>query len=138
VTPIVRAQAFQGESRGPSLQSVMDELRLHGIDMQSKSMDGHDDKSAEVASWMQAQQGRPIIVLHHEQPSSYHFIARSLASTTVAPLTEFQISQYQICMWTGIGMIVLLLSAVLSIARMEVIPDSLLFAKFLSNKTKHE
>lgn len=80
-----------------------------------------------------------MVILHHETPSSYHYIRRDLLTSTVPALTEFQISQYQICLWTGVMMVLLISSAVCSMYSMEVIPDSLLFAKFISTKTnKHE
>ena len=67
---------------------------------------GFGDSSVEVAKWIESQT-RPVVILHHESPSSYHYINRALASntttgngttvtTTVTPLTEFQISQYQV------------------------------------------
>jgi hypothetical protein len=54
-----------------------------------------------ISSWIR-DQNSPVIILHHETPSNYHFIHRSLTSTnpssntTVTPLTEFQISDYQV------------------------------------------
>ena len=95
--------------------------------------------STEVAEWIRGQQGRPVVILHHESPSSYHYIRRDLQTSTVPTLTEFQISQYQICLWTGIMMVLLISSAICGMYKMEVIPDSLLFAKFISSKTnKHD
>ena len=41
----------------------------------------------------------------------------------------------QICLWTGVGMILLILSSVCCIIQMEVLPDSLLYAKFQSART---
>jgi hypothetical protein len=77
------------------------------------------------------------------------------SNTTVltAPLDERQISQYQvaaisinrklcghvshpqICLWTGLMLVLLLLASVCGIAQMEVVPDSLLYAKFQSGRT---
>jgi len=54
----------------------------------------------------------------------------------VEPLTEFQISEYQIVLWTVVGMIAVAYSAVLAVANMEVIPDSILYSKFISTRTK--
>jgi len=102
-------------------------------------MDGYGDASSTVAQWLQGQQGNPVIILHHESPSSYHYIQRALQSSAVPTLTEFQISQYQICLWTGFFMVVLISSAICGMYKMEVIPDSLLFAKFISSRTnKHD
>jgi len=140
VTQVVKSSAFEGEqTRGPSLDSVLKVLSEHGISAKSTSMDGHDDASSAVAKWLQSQQGHPVVILHHESPSSYHYIQRSLQSSTVPTLTEFQISQYQICLWTGVMMVALITSAICGMAKMEVIPDSLLFAKFISTRTnKHD
>jgi hypothetical protein len=41
----------------------------------------------------------------------------------------------QICLWTAVGFVLLLGASVLSVAQMEVIPDSLLYAKFQSGRT---
>ena len=49
--------------------------------------------------------------------------------------SEFQISQYQICLWSGFVVLLLLYAAIYGIANMEVIPDSLLFAKYQSIRT---
>jgi hypothetical protein len=101
------------------------------------------ENAAAVASWIRSQE-KPVIVLHHETPSSFHRIAtshimsRQLATTNItsAPLSEFQISQYQICAWTAIVFFVLLGSAVCSLKNMEVVPDSLLYAKFQSTRAQ--
>lgn len=37
-------------------------------------------------------------------------------------------------MWSFLGMFVLMLSAVCAVCKMEVVPDSLLFAKFQSQR----
>jgi hypothetical protein len=41
----------------------------------------------------------------------------------------------QICLWTAVGFVLLLGASVCSVAQMEVIPDSLLYAKFQSGRT---
>ena len=92
-----------------------------------------------------------MIILHHETPASYHYSRRSLidikSSSSLAAaassssssknptLTEFQISQYQICLWTGIILFVLMLVSICSIISMEIVPDNLLNAKFQSGRT---
>ena len=82
-------------------------------------------------------------------------LGASNASVLTAPLDERQISQYQvakilinqllplrlnyvviqICLWTGLVLVLLLLASVCGIAQMEVVPDSLLYAKFQSGRT---
>lgn len=139
VTSVVRSTAFDGESRGPSLDSVLKVLSEHGIEAKGASLEGFGDASAAVAKWLQDQRGQPVVILHHESPSSYHYIQRALQTSDVPTLTEFQISQYQICLWTGFFMVALVMSAVCGMCKMEVIPDSLLFAKFISARTnKHD
>jgi len=92
-----------------------------------------------------------VIILHHETPASYHYSRRSLidsksssssslaasssSSSKNSTLTEFQISQYQICLWTGIILFVLMLVSICSIINMEIVPDNLLNAKFQSGRT---
>ena len=90
-----------------------------------------------------------MIILHHETPASYHYSRRSLidskssssslaassSSSKNSTLTEFQISQYQICLWTGIILFVLMLVSLCSIINMEIVPDNLLNAKFQSGRT---
>ena len=51
----------------------------------------------QVADWIKTQ-SRPVVILHHETPTAVHYIQRDLANSnsTVTPLTEFQISQYQV------------------------------------------
>ncbi len=41
----------------------------------------------------------------------------------------------QICLWTAIAFVLLTIVSVCGIAKMEVIPDSLLYAKFQSGRT---
>jgi hypothetical protein len=52
------------------------------------------------------------------------------APTAAVELTVEQISTYQICLWTGIGLVMALLSAICCMINMDVRPDSLLYAKF--------
>ena len=89
----------------------------------------------EVKSFIESQ-SRPVIVLHHETPANYHYAKRAMSSSNVTALNEFQISQYQICLWTAVVMVLLLLASVCSIANMDVVPDSLLYAKFQSGRTE--
>ncbi len=49
--------------------------------------------------------------------------------------TYFVTHVMQICLWTGVGFVLLLIASVGSLSNMEVIPDSLLYAKFQSART---
>ena len=77
---------------------------------------GNENLAEDLQQWLAAQ-ARPVIILHHETPAAYHYIERTLAASTVTPLTEFQISQYQVTF----------LIAIESSLRLEVIHDFLSF-----------
>ena len=86
---------------------------------------------------------RPVVVLHHELPSNVHFqrkieLMGNSTDGKAKPLTEFQISQYQICMWTGIVFLLLVLVSICSVAQMDIKPDSLLQAKFVTARTSNK
>ena len=117
-----------------------------------KYIKSKDLTAGQLNSWL-SQQKAPVIILHHETPAVYHYNRRSLlnnkspssmpsssislsASKSAAKeLNEFQISQYQICLWTGLVLFLLMLVSICSIINMEIIPDSLLYAKFQSGRT---
>jgi len=135
----IQSSAFDSKDAAntPKLAEVLGALAKHGIQTNGRSMEGHGDKMNEVKQYLD-QQDHPVIILHHETPAGYHY-QRSLASnhtTGVIPLTEFQISQYQICLWAAVLFVLLLFSAVCSIANMEAIPDNILYAKFQSGRTE--
>jgi len=153
---VIKSSAFdyKNSENNPKLSAITDELRAHGVELTSGDYSSVTCDSPEKVETLKATlngiiaTGRPLVLLHHEAPAAHHYIekqrllaARSSASkstrdkTSVAPLTEFQISQYQICLWTGVCFLLLLLASVCGIANMEVIPDSLLYAKFQSGRT---
>lgn len=138
-TVVVHGSSFTEDSRGPMADSVVTVLASHGIESTLVRMSGAPDNAAAVTAWLQSQK-QPVIILQHETPAAHHHVHshRLLASTnsSTAPLSEFDISNYQICMWTGLVMVLLLLSAICSISTMEVIPDSLLYAKFQSTRAQ--
>jgi hypothetical protein len=66
-------------------------------------------------------------------------LTRRLADLTPAPtaynassgeLTVSEIANYQICLWTGVVLVLAVLSAVCCLINMDIRPDSLLYAKF--------
>jgi len=130
VKPVIKANAFKSNTQAPSLENIVSILKGHGIEVENTIR----KKSDEVAEWISTHDG-PVIVLHHETPSSQHYIHRELSTSSISPLTEYQISQYQICLWAGIIFVLVASAAVCSIIQMEVVPDSLLFAKFISART---
>ena len=154
---IIKGVAFSNnDSKGPVLKDVVKVLENNNVDIKSDKIIGTEDLASNLQKYL-SEQDRPVIILHHESPSAHHYIQRNLlngnntssnstsnpssnsTTSTVTPLTEFQISQYQICLWTGILMVCLVYSAICGVCNMEVIPDSILFAKFISSRTsKHD
>ena len=146
VTSVMRASAFKDDEKAPSLDSVTSVLKEHGISVVSSSIHAKEDTVVTLSEWIKKQHA-PVLVLHHETPSSHHYIQRELytqrmlasnssSNSTVPALTEFQISQYQICLWTGVLMVSIIISAILMMINMEVIPDNILYAKFISGRTQ--
>ena len=113
-------------------------------------------KESDIRHYL-SQQQRPVVVLFHdlaEAPSTRRLQQDNLNGTT--PLTEYEISSYQVCgllhaclfciqyhligvsqifYWVEFAVILLLLSGVFAIVGMDIVPDSLLFAKFQSSRT---
>lgn len=73
------------------------------------------------------------LVVQVVELDSHRFLS-SVPSPTTSPtstaLTVQEISTYQICLWTGIGLVLVLLSAICCMVNMDIRPDSLLYAKF--------
>jgi hypothetical protein len=157
---VIKSSAFDYKSneKNPELSSIVEALRTNDIELTAGDFTTVICDSPEKMETAKAilrdvgSTGRPIVILHHEAPASHHYIERQRllamrrsvskvvledgdSSGTVTPLTEFQISQYQICLWTAVMFILLLLAGVCSIVQMEVIPDSILYAKFQSGRT---
>ena len=86
---------------------------------------------------MLSNQDRPLVILHSNDHIDLH-TRRILTSSSnsTAPLSESQISQYQICLWTGVVFVLLIGFAICSIVEMDVVPDNILFAKFQSGRTE--
>lgn len=141
IQPVISSSAF--DSIDVSRPQVADVVKIlsekSGITVENKVLKLSDDDNVMqlLKETREQYDNRPIIILHHETPSSAHYIHRNLLSsnTTVTALNEFQISQYQICLWSGVMFVLVALSAIGAVYNMEVIPDSLLFAKFISART---
>ena len=124
-------------SEVPVLQSVLDVLKASNINADGTSLNARDTN---VDEWL-SKQTSPVFIVHHTGYGPEAAAAPVVSGVKRAlddsdpPLSEFQISQYQIVLWTAVIFFLLLLSAVCSIAQMEVIPDSLLYAKFQSGRT---
>lgn len=117
--------------KGPELTDIAEVLKQNAVVVESKKF----ESLSEAKEWAEGQT-KPVVLLHHEQVSAKH-ATRLLANSSNAymPLTEEDISSYQIFYWVFFVLLGLLLTGVLSIFSMEVLPDSLLFAKFQSSRT---
>ena len=130
----------RAQGQGLSLDDVVAALELHGISVQSRRVDARGMSAESLERWLeqQAQQPEqrrlPIVILHHRDAAQNRNLAGSASADT--PPTLFEISQYQIVLWTAIGLVVITLSAVLALGGMHVEPDSILYAKFISGRTK--
>jgi len=129
VKPIV---SVTKNDKGPVLSEIEKALKKHNIVAKTHEM--VNPTSSEVSSWIE-QQEQPVVILHQDL---IDFQSRRLQTTdnaTTAPLSEEEISSYQITLWTGVAIFLLILASVCSIVGMDVVPDSLLFAKFQSSRT---
>ena len=128
-------------SSGPSLDAVASALRKSGImDVEFKTISSSlssPSSSSSIVNFIK-QVDQPVFILHNPDPDNNIEVHRRLTNTSDAgtsPPTEYEISAYQIGLWTTIGMIILIGGAVSALSDMEIIPDSLLFAKFQSSRT---
>lgn len=126
ITPVAHADVA---SVGPALKDVVNVLNQNGINVESKQIDGAN--AVEVQNYINSLQ-TPAIVLHH----SMAVPRRQLAVNNVTELSEFQISDYQICLWAGVVFVLLLGASICGLMNMDVQPDSLLYAKFQSGRTE--
>ena len=160
---------------GPALGDVVNILKENDIHVESKIFEVLDviffyllepqfiqlpllflKTMKEAREWSEGQK-KPVVLLHHEDVNAkrtHRMLANS--SDPYMPLTEEDISSYQVCSrlfcharrvtlssngflqifyWVFFVFLSLLMTGVLSIFSMEVIPDSLLFAKFQSSRT---
>lgn len=142
MTSVVKSSAFPSDQKAPALKEVTKVLREAGHkSVKSKSMNGEgEDARFRVRDWL-ASQDAPVIVLHHETPSIMHVNRRRLSSsnTTMTPaeiaMAQEQISYHHVLLWTTIGIVITALMAISYMANMEVVPDSILYARFTSGRT---
>merc|ERR1711871_348483 len=140
ITSVARAEA------GPTLKQVLSVLNRSGIEVVAERREGDRSKVEEYIR----QSVYPVFIMHHETPTTLPLESptrrrlqqasasaanSNQSSASVSPLTEYEISMYQITLWTSVGLILLVAAAVSSLTNMEIIPDSLLFAKFQSTRT---
>lgn len=142
ITEVVQSNNFVDGSRGPSIMEVVDILHEKDVDMSARVFDGSEGKTEVLVDMLNAlPAGQPVIILHHENPAEYHFQTRRRLdnadnSSYVEPPTGEQIADFNIVLWTAVGLIFIVYAAVAGVANMEVIPDSILYAKFTSGRSK--
>lgn len=151
-TEIARSDA----ARGPALSNIHSILQKHNIKATSKTVDMAGPDSLRVAKeWMSAQT-QPVVILHHDYVAAPRVTRRTASEyTNSTGLTEEEINDYQVIdavkiqleiysnflflfvqifLWVSVGFFLLLLASVCMITNMDVIPDSILFAKFQSSR----
>ena len=132
-TEVARTDAV----RGPTLSSIHSALLKHNIRaVASKTVDltRGDDHVKDAKEWMDKHPD--IVVLHHDYVAGPRTSRRTTSEyTNSTGLTEEEINDYQIFLWVSVVFVLFLLSSVCVIANMDVIPDSILFAKFQSART---
>jgi hypothetical protein len=118
---VIKGSVFPDEQRGPAMADVLDTLAARDIEMDAfqlkvllffctvlsayyVSLTQADADVSAVHEWIKSQT-RPVIVLHHQPEEMYsstrrlsHFSVEGSNTTTTVPLTEAQISQYQVCL----------------------------------------
>ncbi len=142
ITEVVQSNNFEDGSRGPSIMEVVDILHEKELDMTARMFDGSEGKTEELVKMLEAlPAGQPAIILHHENPAEYHFQTRRRLdnadnSSYVEPPTGDEIAEFNIILWTAVALIFTVYAAVAAISNMEIIPDSILYAKFTSGRNK--
>jgi hypothetical protein len=143
VTEVVSGSAFEQKARGPNSLDVVDELQSLGRAFEVRKFNGEGENIKDFVEALKATPaGQPVIILHQETPADYHYrTSRRLSSsssnsTGPNPAIEAAIGDYNIVLWTSVILIFSAYFSVMAITNMEVIPDSLLFAKFTSGRGK--
>lgn len=84
---------------------------------------------------------KPVIVVEHgeQQPAAHAMSGRRLltsSSTNATAPTEEQIADYQITLWTAVGLFFSFFVVAYLVGAMHIEPDSLLYAKFQSARAQ--
>jgi hypothetical protein len=143
ITEVIRGSAFEDNSRGPHIIDVVRKLDNNlDLKIDAAVYNGEGDNSKDFVEVLKAlPAGQPAIILHHETPAQYHHVeSRRLAnsgnSSYVEPLSMVEIADFNIFIWTTLVLVLAMFYSVMGIANMQVIPDSLLYAKFTSGRNK--
>jgi hypothetical protein len=124
ITPVLTSSSKSIVS-GPNTKEISDILSQHGHKVEVVKVNGGDLQAIDAALKAET---RPAVIVHSSE-------SRKLDATTVKPLTEFQISEYQICLWTGLVLVVLVFSTIMATATMDTNFDNILYARFLSTRS---
>ena len=142
ITEVISSNNFVDGSRGPHGAEVAEILYSKDIDVTMRIFDGSDGKTGELVKLLQdLPEGSPAIILHHETPAEYHFethrrLTNAGNSSYVEPPSSADIGNFNIVLWTAVGLVAIVYASVTAISNMEIIPDSILYAKFASGRGK--
>jgi hypothetical protein len=121
--------------------NILSKLASHGVQPKVISMQfqaGEIQKVSELESLLY-EHPEPVVIFHtisNSRVESRQLTSSSNSTSTTVPISEENISQYQICLWSAVLFVVLLYMSINSVATMEAIPDSILYAKFQSGRTE--
>ncbi len=146
VTPVFSSAPNSIVSSGPDTKEISDILSQHGHHVDIIKVNGEDVKALDSLLKPSSESegsgsGSRLTVILHASEGGRKLGSTTLASgsgsgsLTVTPLTEFQISEYQICLWTGIVLVVLVFSTIMATATMDTNFDNILYARFLSSRS---
>lgn len=145
IATVSATSASAPSATAPNAKSVQEILSSNHVTASVLTFKG---PTSEIKKWLSSQTA-PLFIIHQMSPNVRDTQRKlgadddsdstSSSSSSVTPLTEFQISEYQICLWVGIMLTLLVLASICMVVNMEVVPDSLLYAKFQSSRTgKHD
>ena len=141
--PLISSQSRQVAS----VRDVRAALKAQGIT--AKAYEIQSDNSIAVQKWIDSKRGKQSAVVVHGCSSADEARRRldggdgdgaaavnssSSSSSSSGPSIE-QIQAFQVTLWTTVIFISILIAAISAMVNMEVVPDSLLFAKFQSART---
>ena len=95
---IAKVQTDTNAGQGPTVNHIAEILNSHDIHPKKYYISGENTED-EVTRFLR-QQNEPVVIIHFENYHAQRFLLNLNGTThsnsTVVPLTEFQISQYQV------------------------------------------
>lgn len=96
VISIVQVSNNIKSRHAPSIDAVLEVLINHGVQPRSHIISSdYKQVKADVESFLQ-KQPTPVVIIHYEGAHLQRSLASSNSTSLPTPLTEFQISQYQV------------------------------------------